>query len=107
MRRKDWKQTDGTVVKVESIFPRGRRQLIVTFSYEVRGHYYEGVLGTFKPMNVGEALVVKYDASDPKMTKFIADYARTWRIWWIVMTAFLILALLLVLWIRTAWHKSS
>jgi hypothetical protein len=53
MPKTNWEQTDGRVVKVESIYPKGRRQFIVTFSYEVQGHRYEGKLGTFKSMNVG------------------------------------------------------
>ncbi len=96
-----WEQTSGRVVKVESIFPRGRRQLIITFSYEVQGQHYEGELYTFKPMDVGEPLIVKYHASDPTMTKFKSDYARKWQVWWLVMGAFFVAVLLLMLWIRT------
>ena len=96
-----WEQTDGRVVKVESISTRGRRQLIVTFSYTAQGQRYEDELYTFKSMNVGESLIVRYDASNPTMTGFKADYARKWRIWWIVMGAFFVAVLLLMLWIRT------
>ena len=99
-----WEQADGREVKVESISTRGRRQLIVTFWYEVRGQRYESELYTFRPMNVGEPLIVRYDASNPKMTEFKADYRRKWRIWWIVMATILVFALLLMLWIRTPWH---
>jgi hypothetical protein len=95
-----WEQADGRVVKVEPISTRGRRQLIVTFSYEAQGQRYEGELYTFKSMNVGESLIVKYDASDPKMTGYKAEYARKWRIWWIVVAAFFVTALFLMLWIR-------
>lgn len=102
MPKTTWEQTDGRVVKVDSIFTRGRRQLIVTFSYEAQGRRYEGELYTFKSMNVGESLIVKYHASNPRTTGFKADYARKWRILWIVMTAFLVAALLLMLWIRTS-----
>ena len=96
-----WEQSDGRVIKVESIFTRGRRQLIVTFSYEAQGRCYEGDLYTFKSMDVGESLIVKYDGSNPRRTGFKADYARKWRIWWIVMAAFFVAVLLLMLWIRT------
>ena len=102
MPQMTWKQTGGRVVKVESISTRGGRQLIVTFSYEAQGHRYQGELYTFKSMNVGESLIVKYDASNPGMTGFKANYARNWRIWWIVMAVFFVAALLLMLWIRMA-----
>ena len=101
MPQTTWEQTDGRVVKVESISTRGRRQLIVTFSYEAQGQYYEGELYTFKSMNVGESLIVKYDGSNPRVTGFKADYARKWQIWWILTTAFFVAVLLLMLWIRT------
>ena len=93
-------QTDGRVVNVESIYPRSRRQLIVTFLYEVRGCRYEGELYTFKSMNAGESLVVTYDALNPEKTGYKAKYARTWTIWWISMAAIFVVALLLMLWIR-------
>jgi len=101
-----WEQTDGRVVKVDSISTRGRRQFIVTFSYEAKEQRYEGELYTFKSMNIGESLIVKYDASNPIMTGFKVDYARKWRIWWILMVAFFVAAFfvaafLLMLWIRT------
>jgi hypothetical protein len=95
-----WEQTDGRVVKVESISTRGRRQLIVTFSYDAQGQQYEGELYTFKSMTVGESLVVKYDASNPRLTRYKADYARKWRVWWILIVAFFVAAFLLMLWIK-------
>ena len=90
--------------KFESISTKGRCQLIVKFSYNSQGQRYEDELYTFKSMNVGESLIVKYDASNPTMTGFKADYARKWRIWWIVMGAFFVAVLLLMLWIRTPLH---
>ena len=99
MSKTDWKQTDGKVVKIESIYPRGRRQLIVTFSYEVKGQPYEGELYTFRPMHEGDALSVKYDASNPALTEFAIKYKRIWRIWWFVMTTILVSALAVLLWI--------
>ena len=104
MPQTTWEETYGRVVKVESISTRGRRQLIVTFSYEAQGHWYEGEFYTFKSMSVGEPLIVKYDASNPQMTGFKTDYARKWRIWWIVIAAFFVTALLLMLWINTPRH---
>jgi len=89
------------VIKVDSISTRGRRQFIVTFSYEAKEQRYEGELYTFKSMHVGESLIVKYDALNPIMTGFKAEYARKWRIWWVLMVAFFVAAFLLLLWIRT------
>ena len=103
MAETDWKQTDGKVVRIESIYPRGRRQLIVTFSYEVDGKLYEGELYTFKSMHEGQSIDVKYDAANPELTEFKAKYKRTWRIWWSVMVI-VAGAFLVVLWFTGAWH---
>jgi hypothetical protein len=52
MAETKWKQADGKVVRIESISTRGRRQLIVKFSYEVSEQLYEGELYTFKSCGV-------------------------------------------------------
>ena len=70
-----WEPIEGRVVKIEFIYPTGRRQLNVTFSYRAQGLSYEGKLYTFQSMNVGNSLMVKYDASNPQMTAFKAQYA--------------------------------
>jgi hypothetical protein len=100
----DWKQADGRVVRVESIYPRGRRQLIVKFSYEVQGRLYEGELYTFESMHEGDLLKVKYDVSNPQLIEFQAKYKRTWRIWWFVMTTILGGAFLVMLWATAKRH---
>lgn len=104
MARTDWKQADGKVVKIEYIYPRGRRQVIVTFSYEVQGQFYENELYTFKSMHEGDALSVTYDASNPKLTEFDVRYARSWRIWWFVMATIFAGALLVILWVTVNRH---
>ena len=104
MPRTNWEQADGRVVKIESIYPRGRRQLIVTFSYEVHEHCYESELYTFESMTVGQSVVVKYDASNPEMTGFKAAQTRKWAIWWTSMGAIVVTARLLMLWLATSRH---
>ncbi len=100
MAKTEWKQADGRVVRIDTISTRGRRQLIVTFSYEVHGQLYEGELYTFKSMHEGQTLLVEYDPSNPKLTRFEANYKRTWRIWWFAAATVLAGALLLGLWIH-------
>jgi hypothetical protein len=100
MATTDWKQADGRVVRIESISTRGRRQLIVVFSYEVCGQIFEGELYTFKSMHKGDMLRVQYDPSNPKLTRFEADYRRTWRVWWFAAATVVAGALLLMLWIH-------
>ena len=100
MARTEWKQTNGKVTKIEAIYPRGRLQLIVRFSYEVQGHLFNGVLYTFKSMQEGDSLEVRYDATNPKVTEFDARYRRSWRIWWSVMATILVGAFVILLWAR-------
>lgn len=104
MAKTDWKQADGKVVRIESIYPRGRRQLVVTFSYEVQGQLYEGEPYTFKSMHEGDLLNVKYDALNPKLTEFEVKYGRTWRIWWFVTATILAGAFLVMLWVTATRH---
>jgi hypothetical protein len=66
MAKTDWKQTHGRVVSVDSIYPRGRLQLIVAFTYEVEAEFYEGKFYTFDSIHEGDSLIVKYDVSNPK-----------------------------------------
>jgi len=70
MPKTNWEQTAGRVIHIDSIYPRGRRQLIVAFTYEVEGKIYEGTLYTFDSMHEGDSLVVKYDPLDPKRNDF-------------------------------------
>lgn len=104
MAKTNWKHVEGTVVSVASIYPRGRLQLIVKFSYEVHGENYESELYTFKSMHRGDPLDVKYDPSNPKLTAFEVAYSRTWRLWWIVMGTVLAGALIVMLWITSGLH---
>ena len=66
MARKGWKQVDGRVTSVHSIATRGRRQLTVSFAYEVAGHAYEGEFYTFDSIHQGAPLTVEYEISNPK-----------------------------------------
>ena len=105
MPQTTWEQTNGTVVEIKPITTRGRRQLIVTYSYDVKGQRYEGELYTFKSMNVGESLIVNYNVSNLAWTGFEAAYVRKWRTWWIMMLALFVAAVLLTLWTRTHLHQ--
>lgn len=101
MAKTEWKQAVGKVISIKSIYPRGRLQLIVTYSYEVQEQVYTGELYTFKSMHEGDSLNVKYDASNPNLTEFGVKYRRTWRIWWFVMGTILAAAFLVMLWVTT------
>lgn len=102
MAQTEWKQAYGKVLKIEALYPRGHRQLIVTFSYEIQGQLYEGELYTFKTMHEGDPLNVTYDASNPKVTEFVVKCRRTWRVWWLVMATIFVVVFVVLLWIRAA-----
>jgi hypothetical protein len=70
MPKTNWEQTAGRVIHIDSIYPRGRLQFIVAFTYEVEGKVYEGTLYTFDSIHEGDSLVVKYDPLDPKRNDF-------------------------------------
>ncbi len=65
MAKKGWRQIDGKVTSVDPIFTHSCRELLVTFTYNVEGHLYEGKLSTFDPIPEGASLIVKYHVSDP------------------------------------------
>jgi Protein of unknown function (DUF3592) len=100
MATTDWKQADGRVVRVESISTRGRRQLIVVFSYEVCGQILKANSTLSSRRTKGDMLRVQYDPSNPKLTRFEADYRRTWRLWWFAAATVVAGALLLMVWIH-------
>jgi hypothetical protein len=97
MAKTEWKQTDGKVVSVESIYPRGRLQLIVAFTYEVDGELYHGKFGTFDPINQGNSLIVRYDVSNPQRNDLEARQKRINRIA-VAVAVPVVIAALLLLW---------
>jgi len=66
MAKTDWKQTNGRVVSVDSIYARGRLQLIVACTHEVEDQLYEGKFYTFNSIHEGVSLTVRYDVSNPR-----------------------------------------
>ena len=80
MAKADWKQTDGRVVSVDSIYTRGRRQLIVAFTYEVGDDLYESKFYTFDSIREGNSVVVKYDVSNPRRNDLETRQKRINRI---------------------------
>jgi hypothetical protein len=76
MAKTDWKQTDGRVVSVDSIYTRGRLQLIVAFTYEVEGQLYKGKFYTFDRIHEGGSLIVRYNVSNPKQNDLEARQKR-------------------------------
>jgi len=96
MGKTDWKQTDGRVVRVDSMYPRGRLQLIVAFSYEVEDQLYEGTFYTFDSIQEGDSLIVRYDVSDPKHNNLESRKKRTNRIAFAVAVPILCIVLLLL-----------
>ena len=97
MAKTGWRQVDGKVTSVDSIFTRGRRELIVTFTYNVEGHLYEGKFFTFDPIPEGASLIVEYDVSDPKRNSFESRQKRVNRIA-VAVALPVIAAALLLLW---------
>ena len=97
MAKTEWRQTDGKVVSVESIYPRGRLQLIVAFTYEVDGELYRGKFGTFDSINEGSTLIVRYDVSDPRRNDLENRQKRINRIA-VAVAIPVVVAVLLLLW---------
>ena len=97
MTKTDWKQTDGRVVGVNSIYTRGRLQLIVAFTYEVEDQRYGGTFYTFDSIHEGDSVIVRYDVSNPKQNDLEARQKRINRIAVAVAVA-VVVAVLLFLW---------
>ncbi len=96
MAKTEWNQTDGRVVRIDSMTTRGRRQLTVTFTYVVGNHSYEGKFYTFDSMQEGDSLVVPYDVSNPSHNKLEARQARINRIALVIAVPVVGVALLLL-----------
>ena len=97
MAKTDWKQTDGRVVRVDSIYPRGRRQLVVAFTYEIEDQLYEGTFYTFDSIHEGDSLIVRYDVSNPKRNDLDNRQKRINRIA-VAVAVPIVSAVLLLLW---------
>jgi hypothetical protein len=97
MARTDWKQAEGRVTSIDTIYPRGRKQLIVKFDYVVAGQSFEGKFGTFDSVHEGDPIIVNYNASNPKQNQFETRDKRKNRIAFGIATLWLV-AFLLLLW---------
>ena len=97
MAKTDWKQTDGRVVSVDSIYTRGRLQRIVAFTYEVEDQLYEGKFYTFDSIHEGDSLTVRYDVSNPKQNDLETRQKRINRIA-VAVAVPVVGAVLLLLW---------
>jgi hypothetical protein len=97
MAKTDWKQTDAKVVTVDSIYVRGRQQLIVAFTYEVEDQLYVGRFYTFDSIHEGDSLTVRYDVSNPKQNNLETRQKRINRIA-VAVAIPIVGAVLLLLW---------
>jgi hypothetical protein len=97
MPKTGWKQADGRVTSVDSIATRGRRELIVTFTYNVEGHPYKSKFYTFDSIQEGASLVVEYDVSNRMRNNFESGQKRINGIAFAVALP-LVIAALLLLW---------
>ena len=93
----DWKQTDAKVVTVDSIFVRGRQQLIVAFTYEVEDQLYVSRFYTFDSIHERDSLTVRYNVSNPKQNDLETRQKRINRIA-VAVATLIVGAVLLLLW---------
>lgn len=98
MAKTDWKQTEGKVVKVDSMWTRGRRQLTIAFTYRVGDELHESEFYTFDTIHEGDSLAVRYDPSNPKRNDLNTRQTRINRIAFAVAVPIVVAALWL-LWV--------
>ncbi len=104
MAKIDWKDADGTITSVTSIYPRGRRQYTAVFTYEVDGHLYEGTLNTFKACNERDSIPVRYDAANPEVNELTLNQERRTRIVYTVLALSVGLPVGLILYFMIGSH---
>ena len=72
MAKVDWKYIDGTVSNVITTdyaynrYTSPAADQLVTFTYEVDGHFYGGEFHTVEEHSVGQAIAVGYDPANPE-----------------------------------------
>ena len=94
MTKTDWRQAEGRVVKVASMYTRG--QLTVVFTYRVEDELYEGKYYTFDSIHEGDSLIVRYDPLNPKRNNVETKHARIKRIAFAVAVSIAVAVLFLV-----------
>jgi hypothetical protein len=77
MAKVDWKYIDGTVSNVISteyannLHTSPADDHLVTFSYEVDGHFYGGEFHTSEEYAEGQAITVGYDPANPEKNDLV------------------------------------
>jgi len=77
----DWQYTDGTVSNVitstyaYNSYTRPATDCLVTFTYEVDGHFYGGEFHTSETYVEGQTITVGYDPANPEKNDLVKSEA--------------------------------
>lgn len=83
MSRKSWPQTEATVFTCgvqDHYEPQtgGSQDYLVTFSYEINGHWYSGEFSSAEPWVEGSKFCVRYDPDDPNRSSKDDPVSNRW-----------------------------
>jgi hypothetical protein len=79
VKRKDWKDTDGTVADVEELSRRNITEYSVVFTYKVEGGYYSGTFTTGEAYCKDDTIPVLYDPASPERNTLVEqEKIRHW-----------------------------